>query len=900
MTDNKGFKIAVIIPIYNAEKTLEETIKSVINQTFGFEQNIQLILINDGSKDSSEQICLKYKELYPNNIVYEYKENGGVSSARNLGRKYVNAKYFNFLDSDDLWELDAFKKAYNFFEKHYDEFDVLNVRTSIFGGKEYVHPLDFKFDKGARVIDLSKEYQSIQLGNAACFFKTEAMKDIFHQTNLITSEDTLFFGQTVMDTLKYGVLPDVHYFYRRLVNGGSLSSNALRKKAWYTDVIKNCHQKLIDESLKKYGFVQKFIQYTVLYEIQWRIYKNYLIDETLTTQEIKKYRKEIVDILQYVDDDVIMNLKDRKTMFKLYLLFLKYNKRIYKELKIRDSRYLFFKDLCVCDLYDREEMSITILEMKKNKLIIKGTCDLISNLIEKENMSFKLLDNNGKVYKLNFYTKEYRKNLSFCDEEITSGVVFETEVNIKDIKYLKLILSDGKDEVVLRPGFDRHSRLSSKLGNQSYNVTNKKLIRYKNGRLIISKNNVFKHIGCEILLLLKLLYLGKIAVIINRLLYYLMKPFYRKPIWLVRDKFEKAGDNGESVFKYLSTWKDKDKYDIYFVLRKDSKDYNRLKEYGKIVDPRSRKYKMLFLMSDKIIDSVVILSSINAFGNSGQYYRDLTKFDFVGLFHGIGQRDMSYWTNNYNYNVKIYVSGAKREYEAMLKEDNGYDESVIKFTGLPRFDELENNKTKEIAFMPTWRSDLAGNVLPGTNKRDYREDFKDSDYCIFFNNLINNKKLLKKMKELGYTGTFYNHPNLMEQRIDFKENDVIKVAKTNASANEVISNCSMLITDYSSAAFECAYLNKPVVYTQFDHETFVKRHTGTGGYFNYDKDSFGPVCYDENSSVDAIIKYLEKNCENDKKYLPKINNFFLYRDKNNSKRLVDEIVKFDKKKKQNQ
>ena len=62
----KKFKFSVIIPIYNVEKYLNETIESVINQTIGFEENIQLILINDGSPDNSETICLKYKEKYPN------------------------------------------------------------------------------------------------------------------------------------------------------------------------------------------------------------------------------------------------------------------------------------------------------------------------------------------------------------------------------------------------------------------------------------------------------------------------------------------------------------------------------------------------------------------------------------------------------------------------------------------------------------------------------------------------------------------------------------------------------------------------------------------------------------------------------------------------------------------
>ena len=112
-TYNDGYKyrFSVIIPVYNVEDYLEETILSVVNQTMDFEQNIQLILINDGSKDNSYIVCEKYKNLYPNNVVYVEKENGGVSSARNAGIDYVEGRYVNFLDSDDKWDLDEFEKV---------------------------------------------------------------------------------------------------------------------------------------------------------------------------------------------------------------------------------------------------------------------------------------------------------------------------------------------------------------------------------------------------------------------------------------------------------------------------------------------------------------------------------------------------------------------------------------------------------------------------------------------------------------------------------------------------------------------------------------------------------------------------------------------------------------------
>ena len=145
--ENNKYKISVIMPIYNVEKYLEEAIKSVINQSIGFEDNIQLILVNDGSTDKSEDICIKYQKEYSDNIIYIKQENCGASSARNAGIEYIQGKYVNFLDPDDKWNYDAFDIAYDFFESHQDEIDVVAGRIKFFEGGEGYHKLDYKFDE---------------------------------------------------------------------------------------------------------------------------------------------------------------------------------------------------------------------------------------------------------------------------------------------------------------------------------------------------------------------------------------------------------------------------------------------------------------------------------------------------------------------------------------------------------------------------------------------------------------------------------------------------------------------------------------------------------------------------------------------------------------------------------
>ena len=118
--------ISIIVPVYNTEKYLEKCINSLCNQNIK-NKKFEIILINDGSTDNSEKIIKKYQKQYPKIIKYISKENGGVSSARNIGLNIAKGKYILFIDSDDFVEenlLSVFyeeNKDYDLFVYGYNE-----------------------------------------------------------------------------------------------------------------------------------------------------------------------------------------------------------------------------------------------------------------------------------------------------------------------------------------------------------------------------------------------------------------------------------------------------------------------------------------------------------------------------------------------------------------------------------------------------------------------------------------------------------------------------------------------------------------------------------------------------------------------------------------------------------
>lgn len=318
---NYKYKISIIIPFFNSECYLEEVIDSVINQTIGFE-NIQLILVNDGSTDNSEEICNKYKEKY-SNILYLKKGNGGVSSARNKGLEYVEGKYVNFIDSDDIWEKDALLLMYAFMEQNYEHVDFVSARIRNFEANNDYHYLDYKFEK-TRVINVEKEPDMLIFHVASSLFKNEIIKNMKFDTRLKIGEDCLFINSIVLNKLKYGVNREAVYNYRKRKVANSAIQNIFKSKSWYFDTPVYLWNELINKSNLKYNKIIKYIQYVLIYELKWRINCQYVILDYL---EIKEHLRLIKDTINYIDNDVIESYRLLDTCEKKILSKIKEENR---------------------------------------------------------------------------------------------------------------------------------------------------------------------------------------------------------------------------------------------------------------------------------------------------------------------------------------------------------------------------------------------------------------------------------------------------------------------------------------------------------------------------------------------------------------------------------------------
>ena len=888
------FQFSIIIPVYNVEQYLAETLDSVINQTIGFEDNIQIILVNDGSPDNSERICMKYKDKYPDNIVYVKKENGGVSSARNEGIQYAEGKYVNFLDSDDCWEKDSFEHVLNFFDEYYDQVDVVGCRKKFFDAQTGYHNLDYKFTV-SKIVDLRDEYEFIQMDVTGAFIKNEAIGDIRFSTRLKYGEDAEFVNRILLEKCTIGVCREAEQLYRKRQDDTSALQNELTSDSYFFDSPEFFHKDMYRQSIEKYGEIIEYVQYMVMYDLQWRMQKP--VQDVLDEQQYARYRRVLMDILKEIDDRLILSQKSMYMNMKIYTLNLKYGRDVRKEL-VFDHNRLLYNHYSVLNLVNAKTIAVF------------SFIDIINDTLYMEGKDNCWLDNSDYDYYIQYGENIYRPEYYDCpkfDVEGLDGVIEKGRA----MKFAIPLIKDEETQLKLFFVYKEYEKdIYFSLGKfahipaveQGYYVKDNYILTTE-GRCLWSIPYTRRlHKKCEKSYRKVLREKGKAYLIKYRKLHSLMSKMTKKKIWLISDRVNKANDNGEHLFKYINSIHPKD-IKAYYYIDKTSEDYRKMKRIGKVIPYNTPMYRLYFLLSDKIISSSGNEYVINAFENDRKFLSDLYNFDYVFLQHGVTKDDLSDWVNKYNKNIKALVTAGRPEYQSFCDGDYYYTPDIPILSGFPRHDNLmrmqkaldPSEQEKKILVIPTWRKSIKGSYNPVTGESIYYDEFKNTDYFKFYNDLISDKRLCECMKKHGYKGLFCMHPSHTKQYVDFTPNDVFTVNHGYVDYQKEFTSSSLLVTDYSSVFFDFAYLKKPIVYSQFDKdEFFAGEHAYKKGYFSYEDNGFGPVCYDLDSTVNAMISEIERDCKNEEKYIQRIEDFYPYFDENSCQRVYESIRKIPK------
>jgi len=899
----KNYKFSVIMAIYNTEEYVGEAIESIINQTIGFEENIQLILINDGSEDESEKILLKYQDQYPENILVISQENQGQAKARNNGLKFIRGKYVNFLDSDDLLMENTMEEVYKFFEKNYNKTDVVSIPMTSFGRMESEHKLNYKYEK-SRVIDLNKEPNNPQLSASSSFIKNSAIKNIKFPTNITGSEDAQFINKILLNNSHLGVLNSTKYLYRRRSDSSSTLDTMSTDEKYYTIRLKNHFMALIQENINKKGKIPKFLQYTLIYDLHWLIAETdiEIFDNNIKKAEFMSY---IHNILNYIDDDVILNNKNiSNELLKKYIYYLKTEEINTKITKNNVTINIKNRQI---DKLTNHNLWLDIVEIKNNYLNISG---FLNSHFNSKFISIDGVKNNG--HETEYYPSKYvkytsRKDVVYLTDKWQYKYNFDLKIPLKENERCKIKIKvnyhkDGnlnnfnEDNLIstyLKIKLNKHTRLSE-LSN--YIIKSDLILTFENDKEFYIEPYSYKAMrkyekevrqrikeskryGYQNALNLRWIYTA---------LYPLYRKFYKdKEIYIFEDRLDVADDNSMHLFKYAQ--KINDNVKKYFVVSKESEDYKKLKKIGKVLALKSNKHKLLYLFADKVISTHPYESGINPFfeydseTDTRSLFDGLVTCDIYFLQHGVSKDNISDWMSKYNHNLSLLATVSDKERESFFVEGYNFDKDIIQTLGFPRFDNLRNSPPpkKQILIIPTWRKYLRGN----------KNLFMNSDYFNNLNNLINNKELIEMANKYGYSIKFKAHPELENfiNDTDEKYIDLFNIPKevtlsTDEDYQTLFKESSLLITDYSSVFFDFAYMEKPIIYYHPSDDYHYE-----GSYFDYETMGFGAVINDENNLKTKIEEYISSDCSMEDKYKKRVEDFFKYIDSKNCERVYNWI-----------
>ena len=839
---NYKFKISVVIPVYNCEKFLENCLESLHAQTMSSDE-YQIIFVNDGSTDSSGEICESFTR--EKNVVYFEKENGGVSSARNKGIELAQGKYILFLDSDDTLSPNTFESVYNFFEEHYSETDIVTYTINYLSEKGVLtthRRYDYLTQDG--IYDM--EPRTLQTTMNICVKNLPGDEMILFDESLSLGEDQFFIFSWMMKKQKFGFVKDAEYtYYRHSNSASSTMNNPYYCFEQYTSFL----EKLLDFTYDGDRINHPVAQALVIYNLSWRITSDTLvchIDSETESRQLEKLR----EILNRVNNNIICNSIYIDPFHVEYLMRLKGEKGncVFNSNSFSaygdDSLWLSQNYTVVFNTLKVHDNKFCIAGYIKNSFFSFKDIDFYYTDIHNEKHIIQLRETVLSYYKSRTKTNSFGGFDFEIELEDQNAFMFGMEINgfiitpriifgylccVNGSKY-KTACNDYSVEYKAKSDYFRIEK-DNPAAIAEYTAFADNVVKAENKRALAYR---------------------KIARKYKR----------EKEIWIYCDR-ENIFDN--AYYQFLHDFSIDDGVERYYIIDglKDRSKYFNSKQRANLVEFKSIKHKLLFLNCNKILTSFNSVSIISPFGDMPlKWYSDITDYEVIYLQHGILHANLPLLYSKERANVnKIVVSS---EFEIKnFKEIYNFKEKDLIPTGMPRFDSIDMSKKHEnrILFSPSWRKNLIGDYV--NNTRDLFEDkFLASPFFNRINEFLNSEKLAELLEKYDLTLDFKNHPIFSPYDHCFTINNP-RVNIMNETVE--MQKYALMITDYSSIVFDFVYLHRPIVYFVPDYELFKAGVTHT--YYKLDlplEDGFGEVT----QTADELLKALEDIFGNDFKSKP--------------------------------
>lgn len=380
----------------------------------------------------------------------------------------------------------------------------------------------------------------------------------------------------------------------------------------------------------------------------------------------------------------------------------------------------------------------------------------------------------------------------------------------------------------------------------------------------------------------RLVYYIQLIISLTKLLFsYCLSVFVKlDDIWLISERGYEAKDNGYFFFLFLKKYHPE--IDVRYVISNESTDVHKfINCKNDIVDYGSLSHYIIFWKSTHLISThpmgcspirqEFFLNKLHA------KYGLLKNKKHIFLQHGIIKDDLPILYSE-NMKLDLFICGAKPEYNYVYNNFH-YSDDVVKYTGLCRYDRLNEFKTKsQILIMPTWRKYID------------RNKFEESDYYKRYRGLLLDYRFSQILKANNLRAIFYLHYAFQNNIGSFEKlplTDEIIIADSSFDVQTLLKESKLLISDYSSVYFDMAYMHKPILLYQFDEIEYRSKHYKEG-YFKVT--SIAEKYENLEDLISGLQNAVSRNYMMQDKHVLGADELFELRDNHNCDRVFNAII----------
>lgn len=850
------------------------------------------------------------------NISFEYVSCAGQTIAQSYNRvlNKIKGEYVAFVDSDCIYSPKAIWHLCEILEN--DEIEAA-VKKCICIKPIFVRPDGLEqvyriYPEKSGTLDITENTNMMNLCLYSYFIERSVIENLCFDEKFPVESRTMFCIGLLEKTKKYICKngPSIKY-YHALEDAKGLFEGQ-HHKAWYTKTILECYLPFIQKRGKEKKLLEA-VEAVFMYLTYIRFSYNVGAsdNEVLSDTEVKEFVKAAGLVCSKLSFDTLLlqnKVKNQKYSSWISWLFIKnkiticqYDYRIYVMdgcviLRVTDEKGTNMRHT----LFDfkKAKASISSINFEKEKLIVTLSLGMLPDCVHQ--LEPEITVTGGCVEKTEIYNEEICFGESIANPTIYRAII---PINLnKDFQQFRFRVKIGDEMVALGCNFAKRpaSRLTASCSENYWFFGGNRILQYQvaKNRFVIEKCTFTELMSveqnyCRAIKLDRMLTDGEKHDIIDlRRDYWKQKcsQNLKKPIWITYDKLYKAGDNGEYIFHYIR--KNCPEIDIYYLITENSADYPRLKNDNHVLIHGSKEAKLKVLQAQIILATHTNTMSGCGLNQDGEkrYLKNLYNAHVVCIQHGLTVQDIAIWQNKLCDDTKLYCCASENEVKNISQPSYGYTENEIRLTGLARYDGLVNKDKRQILITPTWRRNLV-NAGSSGNVRAKNDFFKESEYFRIYNSLINDGRLIECAKKHHYQIVYLIHPTLSSQINDFDRNEYVDIvaAAGDMSYEKILTESSLMVTDYSGVQFDFAYMRKPVLYY---HPASLPPHYTESIAFSYDKMGFGPIIDSHEALVSQICDYMEHNCEIKDFYRKRADEFFAFNDTNNCMRITDAVMNY--------